>query len=140
MHKGDNLLYILTMLEAIEKVFLFADRFDSSKSFFETEDQLFFHASSHLLLAVGEESKKLDNELKLSYPDIPWKAIAGMRDRLAHDYRGINYDLVFSVAKQDLPPLKDALINMLNLIDFDPFELEAALSSDYYKHLKFLKS
>ncbi len=102
MYSGDNLLYVLTMLDAAEKVDQYTARFQSAESFFEEEDQLYFHAVTHLLLAIGEESKKLDDGLKQKFSGVPWKSIAGMRNRLAHDYRGIDYHMVFSVARQDL--------------------------------------
>lgn len=140
MYSGDNLLYILTMLEAIEKVLKFTGHFRSAKDFFETEDQLYFHATTNLLLAIGEESKKIEKELKNEFPAIPWTSIAGMRNRLAHDYRGIDFYMVFSVATQDIHELKQALMLMLKKIDYDPAEMQAALKSGFYKHLAYLRS
>lgn len=140
MYNGDNLLYILTMLEAIEKVQRFSSKFVTAEDFFNAEDQLYFHASTHLLLAIGEESKKLEDDLKQQFSAIPWRAIAGMRNRLAHDYRGIDFQLVFSVIRQDLPELKKALVDMLPLISYDKAELEVALQSPFYKHLSYLRS
>ncbi len=140
MFSGDNLLYLLTMLEAIEKAQKFAARFDGAAAFFQTDDQLYFHASTHLLLAIGEESKKLEDGLKLQFPDVPWKLIAGMRNRLAHDYRGIDFELVYSVVQQELPKLKQSLVEMLSLISFDEGEFEAALNSPFYNHLNYLKT
>lgn len=139
MYSGDNLLYLLTILEAIEKVFKFTGHFQTAVEFFETEDQLYFHATTNLLLAIGEESKKLEAGLKDEFPAIPWHAIAGMRNRLAHDYRGIDFFMVFSVATNDLQELKQALIQMIKHIDYDPAELDAALNSDFYTHLDYLK-
>jgi len=139
MYSGDNLLYILTMLEAIEKVKIFVSKFDNAVSFFQAEDQLYFHAVNSVLLAIGEESKKLEDGLKQQFPKTPWRAIAGMRNRLAHDYRGIDFNLVFSVSKGDLPELKIVLVQMLPLIAYDPQELQVAIESPFYKHLGYLK-
>lgn len=139
MFSGNNLLYLLTMLEAIEKVEQFAAPFDNALDFFRKDDQLHFHAVSHLLLAIGEESKNLEKGLKNAFPDIPWKLMAGMRNRLSHDYRGIDFNLVFSVSKNDLNPLKQAVLKMVQMISFDKGELEAALNSRFYKHLGYLR-
>ena len=98
MYSGNNLLYVLTMLEAIEKVSIFVSKFKDAPSFFQADDQLYFHAVNSLLLAVGEESIKLEADLKKEFEEIPWSAIAGMRNRLAHDYRGIDFNLVFSTS------------------------------------------
>lgn len=92
-----------------------------------------------MLLAIGEESKKLEKGVKNEFPTIPWNAIAGMRNRLAHDYRGIDYFMVFSIATHDIHELKQALIQMLKKINYDPAELEAALNSDFYRHLAWLR-
>ena len=63
----------------------------------------------------------------------------GMRNRLSHDYRGIDFNLVFSVAKNELGHLKQALLKMMQMISFDKGELEAALNSQFYKHLSYLR-
>ncbi len=139
MFSGDNLLYLLTLLEAIEKAIQYVSHFEDAPTFFHADDQLHFHATTHLLLTIGEESKKLEPGLKKKFPLIPWKAISGMRNRLAHDYRGTDFNLVFSVVDKDLPLLKNALIKMLPIIDYDEKELNAALESPFYKHLAYLK-
>lgn len=139
MYSEDNLLYVLTMLEAVEKIQLYTAPFKSADAFFEADNQMHFHAVSHLLLAIGEESKKIESGLKELYGNIPWKSLAGLRDRLAHNYRGTDYDLVYAVVREDLPVLKTALVSMLQHIDYDPAALDAALSSSYYRHLGYLK-
>jgi len=139
MFSGDNLLYLLTMLEAVEKTQRYATPFDTAGDFFQADDQLYFNAATHLLLAIGEESKKLEEGLKNQFMEVPWKAMAGMRNRLAHDYRGIDFNLVFSVIKTDLPILKKVMIKMLPLISFDEEELKTALNSPVYKHLSYLR-
>ncbi|MBK9014133.1 MAG: DUF86 domain-containing protein [Saprospiraceae bacterium] len=139
MYSGNNLLYILTILEAIEKVEKFVAPFANSTDFFQKDDQLHFHAVSHILLAIGEESKKLEKGLKEAFPEIPWKLMAGMRNRLSHDYRGIDFNMVFAVSKNELTPLKEAILKMMPMISFDKGELEAALNSQFYKHLGYLR-
>jgi len=54
---------------------------------------------------IGEATKQIPDKLKQQYPHIEWKAIAGMRDRLIHDYFGIDYDIVWDVIINKIPPL-----------------------------------
>ncbi len=52
---------------------------------------------------IGEAVKQLSNSTKERRPEIPWKLIAGMRDRLTHDYFGVDLALVWRVVERDLP-------------------------------------
>jgi uncharacterized protein with HEPN domain len=65
---------------------------------------------------IGEASKKISGGVKNQFSDIPWKQIAGMRDKLIHDYFGIDLKAVWSVVEQDLAVLKNELLK-INLID-----------------------
>ena len=58
---------------------------------------------------IGEASKQLSLEFKEKYSDIPWKDIAGMRDKLIHEYFGVDLNAVWETMEDDLPILKSAL-------------------------------
>ncbi|HEJ83305.1 MAG TPA: DUF86 domain-containing protein [Desulfobacteraceae bacterium] len=55
---------------------------------------------------IGEATKSIPQFVREQYPHIPWKDMAGMRDRLIHGYFGIDYSLVWEAVKQDIPTLK----------------------------------
>ncbi len=59
----------------------------------------------HELLVLGEATKRLSAEFRDEHSDVPWKAIAGMRDRLLHGYDDVDLDLVWKTLEEDLPPL-----------------------------------
>ena len=54
---------------------------------------------------IGEATKKIPTEFKLKWNSIQWKSMAGMRDRLIHDYIGVNYAIVWDVMKNKIPDI-----------------------------------
>ena len=89
---------------------------------FTTEGRAFFMADLKTQSAVlrqieiiGEAVKKLSTELVASETAVPWRQIAGTRDRLIHAYFKVDLDAVWSMVEQDLPPLKENARRMLGL-------------------------
>ncbi len=58
------------------------------------------------LEVIGEAAKKIPEDVRKRYPDIPWKRMAGMRDKLIHEYHGVDLEIVWVVAKEELSPVK----------------------------------
>ncbi len=63
---------------------------------------------------IGEASKKLEDEFKAAHPHVKWKKIAGTRDRLIHDYFGVDYEIIWDIIENKLPDLKLYIDNIIN--------------------------
>ena len=68
------------------------------------------------LTIIGEATKRLSPGFRRTHPDVPWRSMAGMRDRLTHDYFGINYDIVWAVAHNEVPVLLPRLCGLSSLL------------------------
>lgn len=63
---------------------------------------------------IGEASKNIPREIKAKYKDLPWTDMAKMRDKITHFYFGINYKVVWSVVKKELPAVEPAIARILD--------------------------
>jgi len=70
------------------------------------EDEVLKRAIVRSLEIIGEATKKIPADIKLNWSQIPWRNIAGMRDKLIHDYIGVNYTIVWDVAKNKIPDIQ----------------------------------
>ena len=62
---------------------------------------------------IGQAVKNLADETRSREPEIPWKQIAGMRDKVIHDYFGVNLEIVWAVIEKELPKLEQAIGRLL---------------------------
>lgn len=62
-------------------------------------------ALAHLIQNIGEAARRVSDEFHQAHPEIPWKAIVGMRHKVVHDYLHVDFDIVWDVVTADLPPL-----------------------------------
>jgi uncharacterized protein with HEPN domain len=71
-------------------------------------------AFTRSLEIIGEASKKVDPEFKKQFPDIPWKPMAQMRDKLIHDYFGIDFQIVWDIVTKEIPKLQSLISKVLS--------------------------
>jgi len=82
-----------------------------------TKDETLKRAFVRSLEIIGEAAKKLPESVRAIQPDIEWRKVTGMRDRLIHDYFGVDYTIVWDVATNKLPDLREKLQNLLEAIE-----------------------
>lgn len=107
----DELVYVRHIVDAIAAIEQFTAGHDYASFSINKMTQ---DAVIRELEIIGEASKRLSEAFKLSLPDIPWKNIAGMRDKLIHDYFGVNLEAVWKTVQDDLPPLKTVFNSKLS--------------------------
>ncbi len=61
------------------------------------------------LEVIGEAARNIPREIKNRYPSIPWKKMSGMRDKIVHEYFGVDFEIVWKTIKEDLPKLQDMI-------------------------------
>jgi uncharacterized protein with HEPN domain len=140
MYDEKNFIHILTMLECCEKAWIYTQDFDNPIDFIWANEQKELNATISLFIAIGEESKKIDKNLKDTVnSELSWSDIAGLRDKISHDYRGVDGDILWVVIHQDLHKLKFVLIKMFQLLNPSKKFLKEILATPYYKHLNYLQ-
>jgi len=98
--------YLEHILEAISKI----ENFTTAISRIEFErDVMMQDAVIRNIEIIGEATKKISKEFTRSHPEIPWHDMAGMRDKLIHDYLGVDIAVVWKTIEIDLPLLKEII-------------------------------
>lgn len=95
--------YLEDILDAIQKIRAFIGGVDYER--FRQDDKTAY-AVVHGLEIIGEASKRVPQYVKDAYPEIPWREMAGMRDKLIHDYFGTNLAVIWRTIWEDLPAME----------------------------------
>lgn len=97
---NNNILYIEHILIALNKVVDYVGE-GTEKDFLDNEQLQ--DAVIRNFEIVGEATKKIDNTIKSKYVSVPWKQMAGMRDKLIHDYFGVDINVVWETVQNIVP-------------------------------------
>ena len=102
----ENNVYLWHILEAIESIQLYTVNMNLEE-FYKTP--LVQDAVIRKLEIIGEAASKLDQDIRLAISNIPWGEISDMRNKLIHEYFGVDIDIVWETVNQYLPILQEAI-------------------------------
>ena len=109
----DVRLYLMDIIDAIQKIEAYTSKMDYEG--FMRDDRT-KDAVLRNLEIIGEAVKNIPEEFKMEHSDINWKAAAGMRDKLIHEYFGVSFAIVWETIKNDLPSFKLKIESILKKI------------------------
>lgn len=108
--KRDISIYLKDMIENMGH----AEEFTRDVSYGHfVKDTKLHYAVIRCIEIIGEAAKHIPNSIRKKYPQIPWKDIAGMRDKVIHFYFGVNLERVWLVVKDDMPQIKPSIERIL---------------------------
>ena len=106
--------YLLDIRDCIVKILRYTEDYDFDH--FSKDDKT-IDAIVRNIEIIGEASKHLPEEIKELDSQIPWKAITGMRDKLVHDYFGVDVRFVWNTVEQDIPFLNEKIESLINKVE-----------------------
>lgn len=102
--------YVEDILDAMDKAQILVQ--DVSFDQFSADFRINF-AAVRALEIIGEATKRLPDHVRAAYPDIPWRGMAGMRDRIIHGYDTVDLQIVWDVVAKDIPFIKPQIVQIL---------------------------
>jgi uncharacterized protein with HEPN domain len=136
-------MYLLNILEYIGKIQKYTEEINSPEEFYEINDQLNFNDSINLLANIGENVSRISSELKAEHDEIEWWQIKDFRNKIIHDYTGIDLMLTYDIIENDLTKLQEKIEKIIKVKTtekiFDREEIILSKGSNYYTHVRFEK-
>jgi uncharacterized protein with HEPN domain len=140
-NEKNDLLYLLNILEYIGKIWKYTEEVNGAEELFELNEQLNLNASLTLLANIGENVSKSSATLKQEYSNIEWQQIKDFRNRIVHDYVGIDLAIVYEIIANDLKTIKieieKRIKKKISQEIFDIEEIKISKESKYYKYINF---
>lgn len=118
----DQRVYMAHILECAERI----EQFTADGQGRFLQDVMVQDAVLRNFEIIGEAAKRVDDEYRAAHPEIPWRALAGLRDVLIHQYEGVDLGRVWMIVENDLPGIRHAVARLLPPLD----QLERELAGE----------
>ena len=112
--KKNDMVYLHHILSSIERIEEYTEGLEKEDFI---SSNLVQDGTIRQIEIIGEATKNLSKDFREKYPQVPWKDIAGMRDRLIHHYFGVNLKDVWYTVKVDIPALKNEILDILDVLE-----------------------
>ena len=108
--KREFILYLEDMLKSMDRIEEYLSSLDFKKF---KQTYLIVDAIIRNFEIIGEASKNIPPNIQEKYPEIPWKKMYGLRNLIAHEYFGIDYEMIWEIARKNLPQNRNDLIEII---------------------------
>ena len=140
-NEKNDLLYLLNILEYIGKIWKYIEGTNDPEELYELNDQMNLNASLTLLANIGENVSKITEKTKREYSNIEWQQVKNFRNKIVHDYVGIDLAVVYEIITNDLkilkPEFEKIIKEKINQKIFDIEEIKLCKESKFYKNVDF---
>ncbi|MEW6554659.1 MAG: DUF86 domain-containing protein [Actinomycetota bacterium] len=103
--------YLQDILDSIDEISDFVEGMSLGDF---AADKKTINAVLRSIEVMGEASRKIPEGIRAQYPQVPWRKMTGMRDKLIHEYHGVDIDTVWQTLHEDIPPLKDQIQEIMD--------------------------
>ena len=142
-NEKNDLLYLLNILEYIGRIWKYTEKVITAEELFELNEQMNLNASLTLLANIGENVSKLSEKLKQDNSNVKWQQIKDFRNKIVHNYVGIDLAVVYEIITNDLktlkPEIEKIIKEQLKQKIFDIEEIKISKESNYYKYIDYDK-
>lgn len=110
MRKSDDLSYIKDIIDAIDRINFYTEGVTKNTFF---EHLMMQDAVMHQVEIIGEASNQISDTFRDEHPDLPWMEMRAIRNKIVHDYRGIELEIIWDTVQNNLPPLRKQVKRLL---------------------------
>ena len=110
----DVIVYLKDILEYMDRAVQYLNEYELNDFILDNKT---CDAVLRCVEVIGEATKKIPDELRADYPDIPWRDMAGMRDKVIHGYFVVDYKMVWLTVKEDIPQMMPKIKKVIDELE-----------------------